>query len=62
MLRTLEPIFIRFGTSGVSAAADSNSVLFPAGEGIVYATEGATHFAVIRAGSYDALMQLEGVY
>ena len=66
MVRATGPIAIRFGATGMGAAAvDANSILFPAGEAPVRvplaADVLATHFRVIRASGSDAFVQVEGV-
>ena len=66
MLRATGPVAIRFGNTGVGAAAvDANSMLFPAGEAPVkiplVSDVPATHFRVIRASGSDAFIQLESV-
>jgi hypothetical protein len=66
MVRATGPIAIRFGNTGVGAAAvDANSILFPAGEAPVriplVSDVPATHFRVIRASGSDAFVQLESV-
>jgi hypothetical protein len=66
MLRATGPVAIRFGNTGVGAAAvDANSILFPAGEAPVriplVSDVPATHFRVIRASGSDAFVQLESV-
>lgn len=68
MLRASGPIAIRFGLTGVGAAAvDANSILIgAAGEfpvDIPLHTDGTpfTFFRVIRAGLADAFVQLESV-
>lgn len=66
MLRATGPVAIRFGNTGMGAAAvDANSMLFPAGEAPVkiplVSDVPATHFRVIRASGSDAFVQLENV-
>lgn len=66
MVRATGPMAIRFGNTGMGAAAvDANSILFPAGEAPVriplISDVPATHFRVIRASSSDAFVQLESV-
>ena len=66
VVRATGPIAIRFGLTGMSAAAvDANSMLFPAGEAPVsvplISDVPATHFRVIRASGSDAFVQLESV-
>ena len=62
MVRATAAIAIRFGTSGVGAAAlGVDSILFPAGEAPLQLPADATHFRVIRATADDAAVQLEGV-
>ena len=67
MIRATGPIAIRFGQTGMGAAAvDANSILFPAGEAPVQVplhTDGTPHgyFRVIRASGSDAFVQVEMV-
>ncbi len=62
IIRAVAPIWIRFGGSGVgAAAADANSILFVTGEAPYVLNPGETHFRVLRAGSADVLVQLESV-
>lgn len=62
IVRAVEAIAIRFGLTGMGAAAlDANSILFPAGEAPVPVPAGLTHFRVIRVGSADVAVQLETV-
>lgn len=66
VLRATGPVAIRFGNTGVGAAAiDANSILFPAGEAPVkiplVSDVPATHFRVIRASGSDAYVQFENV-
>lgn len=65
LLRATGPVAIRFGQTGMGAAAvDANSILFPAGEAplqIPLHTNGEPHgfFRVIRASGSDAFVQIE---
>ena len=62
MVRATDAIAIRFGATGMGAAAvDLNSILFPAGEAPVPVPSTATHFRVIRVGSVDVAVQLEAI-
>lgn len=67
VVRATGPMAIRFGNTGVGAAAvDANSMLFPSGEAPVAVplhSDGTpyTHFRVIRASGSDAFVQIEGV-
>lgn len=67
MVRATGPMAIRFGNTGMSAAAvDANAILFPSGEAPIAVplhTDGTpyTHFRVIRASGSDAFVQIEGV-
>ncbi len=66
-IRSTEAIWIRLGATGVgAAAADTNSILFPAGVSImpVPFSSGdtfSTHFRVLRVGSNDAIVQIESL-
>lgn len=66
-IRAIEPIWIRFGLTGIgAAAADDNSVLFPAGESVIpvpYSSDGvlATHVRVLRAAAEDTPVQFERI-
>lgn len=60
IVRAVDNIWIRFGTSSVgAAAADANSILFTAGEGYYVMQPTDTHFRVLRVGASDVLVQLE---
>ncbi|HVJ22329.1 MAG TPA: hypothetical protein VM756_00170 [Burkholderiales bacterium] len=59
---TQGPIAIRFGATGVgAAAADNTSTFLPAGEHIFKLAATDTHFRVIRSIATDALLQLESL-
>jgi hypothetical protein len=58
-IRATDVCYINFGTSGVVAAADETSQLFPAGEKVQKLPAGTTHFAVIRASANDVTVQME---
>lgn len=68
-LRITDAVYIRFGDSGVgAAAADANSILVPAGEKLlvvpfsnVTSEVYATHFRALRVGSTDVAAQIERV-
>lgn len=61
-VRSTDFFWLRFGTTGMgAAAADLNSILVPGGEGIVQAPDATTHFRVLRTGSADVAVQLETV-
>jgi hypothetical protein len=60
IIRATDAIWIRFGATGMSAAAaDANSILFLGGEAIYQLKDGETHFRVLRVGSADVAVQLE---
>lgn len=62
LIRAVDAIWIRFGATGVgAAAADANSILFVAGEAPYVLKSGEAYFRVLRAGSADVLVQLESV-
>lgn len=66
-VRATDSVWLRFGGSGVdAAAADSDSLLFPAGESVVPVPLDAnrdpyTHVRVLRAGSEDCFVQFESI-
>lgn len=66
-LRATESIAIRFGNTGMGAAAvDADSVLFPAGEKLMIVPLDANgapydYFRCIRVGSADVPVQIEKV-
>lgn len=66
-LRCTLDIWIRFGNTGVgAAAADANSILVPAGEKVMPVPVDASNnpydfFRVIRAGSADSAVQIERI-
>src|SRR5574343_201009 len=59
-IRCTDHIWINWGTSGVTASAANTSQLHPAGESIQVVPTGATHIAVLRVGSTDVPVQVEG--
>lgn len=62
IVRCTDFIWLRFGTTGMgAAAADANSILVPGGEGVIQAPDTATHFRTLRVGSADVAVQLESV-
>lgn len=62
IVRATDAIWIRFGTTGMgAAAADANSILFLGGEAPILTPDSATHFRVLRVGSADVAVQLEAV-
>ena len=62
MIRAASAIWIRFGATGVgAAAADANSILFPSGEAPYLLKNGEAFFRVLRVGSDDVAVQLESV-
>lgn len=64
-LRATEAIWIRFGNTGMNAAAaDTDSILFPAGEKVMPVPLTAAgvaydYFRVMRVGSADVPVQIE---
>lgn len=66
-LRATDSIAIRFGNTGMGAAAiDANSILFPAGEKVMPVPLDASgnpydFFRVIRTGSADVYVQIEKI-
>lgn len=62
LIRATDAVAIRFGASGVGAAAvDADSILFCPGEAPYILNQGETHFRVIRVGTADVPVQLESV-
>ena len=62
LIRATDAIAIRFGATGMGAAAvDANSILFVAGESIYVLKSGEAFFRVIRVGAADVPVQLESV-
>jgi len=62
IVRCTDSIWLRFGTTGMgAAAADLNSILQLGGEAIVQPPDLTTHFRVLRVGSADVAVQLETV-
>jgi hypothetical protein len=51
--------YVNFGDDSVVAATDATSQAFPSGEKVQRLPPGATHFAVIRAGSDNITVQIE---
>lgn len=66
-LRATDAIAIRFGNTGMGAAAvDADSILFPAGEKVMLVPLDAggapyDYFRVIRVGSADVPVQIERI-
>jgi hypothetical protein len=66
-VRATQSVWLRFGTSGVgAAAADANSMYFAAGVAVfvVPFSSGevfSTHVRMIRAGADDAVVQIEEI-
>jgi hypothetical protein len=67
VVRATEAVWLRFGASGVAAAAaDANSILFLAGESVMavpYSSEEvfSTHVRALRVGANDSTLQIEMV-
>jgi len=62
LIRATAGIWIRFGATGMGAAAvDANSILFPAGEAPYLLKNAETFFRVLRVGTDDVPVQLESV-
>lgn len=60
LIRAVAPIWIRFGATGMgAAAADANSILFVTGEAPYVLKSGEAYFRVLRVGASDVLVQLE---
>ena len=66
-VRATDAVWIRFGNTGMgAAAADENSILFPAGEKVMPVPLDANgnpydYFRVLRVGSTDVPVQIERV-
>ncbi len=62
MIRATDAVWIRFGATGVgAAAADANSILFIGGEAPYVLKSGDAFFRVLRVGAADVAVQLESV-
>lgn len=62
LIRATDSIWIRFGATGMgAAAADANSILFISGEAPYVLKTGEAFFRVLRVGSADVGVQLESV-
>lgn len=62
LIRATEAVAIRFGATGMAAAAvDANSILFCPGEAPYVLKTGEAFFRVIRVGTADVPVQLESV-
>jgi hypothetical protein len=59
VIRASAPVFVNFGTSGVTAAQDAGSTLWSGAELIYKVPAAATHMAAIRIGAADIIVQLE---
>ena len=62
IVRCTDYFWLNFGTSAaVTASAASTSILVAPGEGVYDVPIGSTHFAGLRAGSSDVVVQLEAL-
>lgn len=62
LIRATDSIWIRFGATGMgAAAADANSILFISGEAPYVLKNTEAFFRVLRVGSADVAVQLESV-
>jgi hypothetical protein len=62
MIRATDAVWIRFGATGMgAAAADADSILFLGGEAPYLLKTNETHFRVLRVGAADVAVQLESV-
>lgn len=59
VVRVGAPIWLNFGTSGVTASAATTSMLWSGAELLFKVPSTATHFAVLRIGATDISVQLE---
>ena len=59
-VRCTDHVWINWGTGAVTASAASTSQLHPAGESVQVVPTGATYIAVLRVGSTDVPVQVEG--
>jgi hypothetical protein len=61
IVRATDYVWVNFGTSGVTASAASSSILVAPGEGVYPVPSTATHFAGLRVGGTDVVVQLESL-
>lgn len=61
IVRSTDYVWLNFGTAGVTATAAATSILVAPGEGAYAVPSTATHFAGLRVGSTDVVVQLEAV-
>jgi hypothetical protein len=61
IVRCTDYFWLNFGTSGVTAVAGATSILCPPGEGLYPVPSTATHFAGLRVGASDVVVQLESL-
>lgn len=61
IVRCTDYFWLNFGTSGVTASAAATSILCPPGEGAYVLPSGATHFAGLRYGASDVIVQVAAV-
>jgi hypothetical protein len=62
IVRCTDYFWLNFGTSAaVTASAASTSILVAPGEGVYPVPIGSTHFAGLRTGSTDVVVQLEAL-
>lgn len=62
IVRCTDYFWLNFGTSAaVTASAATTSILVAPGEGVYPVPSGTTHFAGLRVGSTDVVVQLESL-
>jgi hypothetical protein len=61
LIRSSDFVWLNFGTSGVTAAANNTSILCAPGEGVYAVASSATHVAVLRVGAADVPVQAESI-
>lgn len=61
IVRAADYVWLNFGTSGVTASAAVTSILCAPGEGAYPIASTATHVAVLKVGSNDVPVQVEGL-
>jgi hypothetical protein len=62
VVRSTDYFWLNFGSSGaVTAVAGATSILCPPGEGVYPVPAGTTHFAGLRVGGSDVIVQLESL-
>lgn len=61
IVRSTDYFWLNFGSGAVTASAAATSILVAPGEGVYDVPIGSTHFAGLRTGGTDVVVQLEAL-